>query len=368
MNPSIQFGCQRVVIKVGSNLISPAGTGCRTQDLLAVAQFIIQLRENGKQVILVSSGSVAAGKNAIAHNRIATMAEKQAMAAVGQMRMMANWGRLFDFPCAQLLLTHQDMADRQRYLNAKNTLRELLDNDVLPIVNENDTVATEELKFGDNDNLAAQVALLSEADTLIICTDVDGVFDANPATHPQARLIPYIEQVSDDILRLGGQSSSSVGTGGMQTKLLAARKASGQGVQTIILNGKDQESFSALQQRKLSGTYIAPARSMASAKKHWLAQVLHAKGQVMVDDGAFRAIVNNGASLLPAGIIGVGGHFNSGEPVELVYDERVFARGLSAYNSAELQQIAGRQSQQISQLLGYQGADVALHRDDLVLL
>ena len=363
-----QFAWQRVVIKVGSALISPDGNGCKTEHLLAIARFIIAARHQDKQVILVSSGSVAAGRNAIAHHAPLSLAGKQAMAAVGQTRMMANWARLFDFPCAQILLTHQDIASRARYLNIKNTLRELLDNGVLPIVNENDTVATEELKFGDNDNLAAQVALVADADTLVICTDVEGVFDKDPRSHSDARLLAELTQITESTLAMAGGSNSGVGTGGMLSKLQAAQKASAQGIQTFICNGQNEQALAALARGQTAGTRVLPQQSIASAKKHWLKHSLKAQGQILIDEGAHNALKERGASLLPAGIIGVEGKFNAGDAVDVCLGKQLVARGLSAYSSAELQQIKGLHSQRIATVLGYSQQAVALHRDDLVLL
>ncbi|MDN4502357.1 glutamate 5-kinase [Alteromonadaceae bacterium BrNp21-10] len=358
----------RAVIKVGSALIAPEGNGCRTEHLLALARFIIQSRENGKEVILVSSGSVAAGRNAIAHGSHVSIAEKQAMAAIGQTRMMANWARLFDFPCAQMLLTHDDMGNRQRYLNIKNTLRELLKNNVLPIINENDTVATQELKFGDNDNLAALVAMVADADTLMICTDVDGLYTANPKTDSSAQLIPRVEKIDNAVMQLAGSVGSSVGTGGMQTKLQAAQKACQQGIQTLIINGHSSVAFEQLYKGQIAGTLFDPLQSRTKAKKHWLKHSLKSKGNVVVDEGAYQAISQRGASLLPAGIVAVNGQFDAGDAVNIEYNGDVFAKGLSLYTAADLQRVKGQKSEAIESILGFSHPDAVLHRDDLVLL
>lgn len=363
-----EFNWQRAVIKVGSALIAPQGDGCKTEYLLALARFIIQSRANGKEIVLVSSGSVAAGRNAIGFNGHTSIAEKQAMAAVGQTRMMANWARLFDFPCAQILLTHDDIGHRQRFLNIKNTLRELLKNDVLPIINENDSVVTDELKFGDNDNLASLVAMVADAETLIICTDVDGLYDADPKVNPQAKLIKKVERIEPAILQLAGSTRSLVGTGGMQSKLQAANKACQQGIQTLIINGRNSDVFTQLGLGQNPGTLFMPAQSYRKAKKHWLKNSLKAKGKITVDRGAYQAITDRGASLLPAGISVVEGRFEAGDAVEIRFEDNLFAIGLALYSATELKKIRGEKSTAIETLLGYHSQDVAIHRDDLVVL
>ncbi|GAA0359602.1 glutamate 5-kinase [Bowmanella denitrificans] len=362
------FTWQRAVIKVGSALIAPDGQGCRTEHLLALAQFINASRRQGKEVVLVSSGAVAAGRNAMPIDGKPTLAQKQAMAAVGQTRMMANWARLFDFPTAQILLTHGDIRDRDRYLNIKSTLRELLAHQIIPIVNENDSVATEELKFGDNDNLGALVALVAEADTLMICTDVDGLYDADPRKNPGAQLLTSVSDVSRDIMALAGGSGSTVGTGGMLTKLQAAKKASANGIQTLIVNGHKTSSYAALGQGQVPGTLFHPALSRSKAKKQWLRHSLKAKGKLQIDSGARQALVTRGASLLPVGILSVEGHFAAGDALEIWHDSELLAIGLSLFDADDLTSIKGAQSQQVEALLGYASHDVAIHRDDLVLL
>ena len=363
-----KFNWQRAVIKVGSALIAPDGAGCRTEYLLALAQFINASRRQGKELVLVSSGAVAAGRNAMSAEQKPTLAQKQAMAAVGQTRMMANWARLFDFPTAQILLTHGDIRDRDRYLNIKSTIRELLAHQILPIVNENDSVATEELKFGDNDNLGALVALVADADTLIICTDVDGLYDADPRSNPQARLLTSVESVSKEIMALAGGSGSSVGTGGMQTKLQAAQKASANGIQTLIVNGYKAAAFEALSKGLVPGTLFSPALSRSGAKKQWLRHSLKAKGKIHIDAGAKQALIQRGASLLPVGVSSVEGQFAAGDAVEVCFENDLLAIGLSLFSASELSKIKGLQSQQLETVLGYAGHEEVVHRDDLVLL
>jgi glutamate 5-kinase len=366
-NNNVSFSWQRAVIKVGSALIAPDGEGCKTACLLALAQFVNESRAAGKEIILVSSGAVAAGRNAFSLAHPPSLSEKQAMAAVGQTRMMANWARLFDTPTAQILLTHGDIRNRDHYLNIKGTIRELLAHGMLPVVNENDSVATDELKFGDNDNLAALVALVAEADTLLICTDVDGLYDADPRTNNNAQLIKRVDKIDRRIMNLAGGAGSVVGTGGMQTKLQAARKASHNGIQTLIANGFRAQTFSLLAQGLVPGTLFKPPLSRSSAKKNWLMHSLRAKGRLVIDQGAATALCRNGASLLPVGVVKVEGEFRAGEAVEIVLGQETLAIGLCQYDAPTLTQIAGLNSQQIEQRLGYSSYTVAVHRDDLVL-
>ena len=359
---------QRAVIKVGSALIAPDGKGCSSQYLLPIAQFICDSRAQGKEVILVSSGSVAAGRNKIAYKHHPSIAEKQAMAAIGQTHMMANWARLFDFDCAQILLTADDLHHRTRYVNIKNTLRELLRNGALPIVNENDTVAINELKVGDNDNLAAYTALVSRADTLIICSDIDGLYDADPRQNSQAKFIPIVHKIDQQIHDLAGGAGTSVGTGGMRTKIQAAEKCAKSGIQTLIVNGRNPDVFKQLGQGKQAGTLFVPSKNRDSARTQWLRHTLRSKGTLVIDDGAEQALIRKGASLLPSGITSVLGAFKAGEAVDIRFKDQIIAKGLTLYSNSELVQIKGLRSDKISELLGYSSGEVIIHRDDMVLL
>lgn len=363
-----QFSWQRAVIKIGSALIAPDGNQCQAKFLLPIARFITASREAGKEVIVVSSGSVAAGRSKVRLNHPASIAEKQAMAAIGQMQMMANWQRFFDFPCAQVLLTADDLHDRTRYVNIKNTLRELLKHQALPVVNENDTVAVNELKVGDNDNLAAYTALVAEADTLIICSDIDGLYTADPRKDASATLIPEVESINDSIYALAGGAGSSVGTGGMRTKIEAADKCTQSGIQTVIVNGRSGHVFDALLEGHVSGTLFHATQSGNTARRLWLTHTLKTRGVIDVDEGARSAIEQKGASLLPSGIHSVSGRFRPGDAVEIRCQEQVIAKGLSLYSDTELNQIKGMKSQQIRDALGYDCSEVVVHRDDLVLL
>lgn len=359
---------QRAVIKVGSALIAPDGEQVSGQYVLPIAKFINDAKAQGKEVILVSSGSVAAGRAIInSHDLGATIAEKQAMAAVGQARMMANWQRFFDFDCAQLLITHGDLRDRRRYVNIKNTVRELLANQVLPIFNENDTVATQELKVGDNDNLAAMVALVCEADALFICSDIDGLYDSDPKANPDAKLLPVVNEVNEDIYRLAGGTTNKIATGGMKTKLEAAEKTTTNGIHTFIVNGKKDTVFNQLIQGEQSGTWFKAVEQKDNAKKQWLKHTLKSSGNITVDAGAAKAINATGASLLAKGIVSVDGEFMRGDAVDIIVNGKAIGRGLVQYTHNELTLIAGKDSNEFEQLLGFKHKNEIIHRDDFVL-
>lgn len=362
-----EFQWHRAVIKIGSALIAPDGQRCSAQFLLAIAKFITDSRRQGKEIVLVSSGSVAAGRSSVPVTHQPTIAEKQAMAAIGQSQMMANWARFFDFPCAQILLTYDDLRDRTRYVNIKNTLRELLKHQALPIVNENDSVAVNEIKVGDNDNLAAYTALVAQADTLIICSDIDGLYDADPRKHPEARLIPEVAQITAEIHSLAGGAGTVVGTGGMVTKLQAAQKCAQSGIQTLIVNGRSSTTFDALAVGNCPGTLVRASASPEGARAQWLRHTLSAKGALEVDSGAANALLHHGASLLPSGVQQVTGGFRSGDAVNIEYDKKVIAKGLSLYSAEEMKLISGVKSQKIQSLLGYTLGEAVVHRDDLIL-
>ncbi|MCU4675898.1 glutamate 5-kinase [Catenovulum sp. 2E275] len=363
------FNWHRAVIKVGSALIAPQGKDCTGQFLLPIARYISECRQQGKEIVIVSSGSVAAGRSLINHSEVPSIAEKQAMAAVGQTRMMANWARFFDFPCAQILITHDDLADRRRYVNIKNTIRELLNNGILPIVNENDSVATQEIKVGDNDNLAAMVSQVADADLLVICSDIDGLYTADPRSNPNAEFIETVDLVDESIYALAGGTTNKIATGGMRTKIEAAEKATFNGVHTLIVNGRKGQVFDKLLQNEQQGTWFKRQATPKKARKHWLQYTLKSQGSITLDKGAENAVLNKGASLLSIGITQVQGAFQKGDAVNLLDQKgQVIAKGISQYSQLELTKIQGKQSQQIVDILGYCPSDVIIHRDDLVIL
>ncbi len=359
---------QRAVLKIGSALVAPDGNGCSGEYVLNIARFITESRKLGKEIILVSSGSVAAGRSYIQVKHQPTIAEKQAMAAIGQSQMMANWARFFDFPCAQILLTSGDLRDRTRYVNIKNTLRELLKHRALPIVNENDSVAVNEIKVGDNDNLAAYTALVAQADTLIICSDIDGLYTADPRKDSNASLIPEVEEITPDIHALAGGAGSKVGTGGMRTKLQAAEKCTSSGIQTLIVNGYNSQVFEQLLQQANPGTLFHAQASPKRARSQWLRHALPAAGSIEIDEGAKRALTQRGASLLPSGVVQVEGHFRTGEAVTVHCQGDPVAKGLALYSATDLAQIKGLKSDKIEATLGFTLGEAVIHRDDLVLI
>lgn len=361
----------RAVIKVGSALISPDADGCSGKYVEAIANFINQCQKEHKEIILVSSGSVAAGRKLIQHGSpTLSIPTKQAMAAVGQSQMMANWQRYISQPCSQLLITHGDLKDRERYINIKNTIRILLENNIVPIINENDTVATEELKVGDNDNLAALVALVCEADSLFILSDIDGVYNADPRSKPDAIMLPEIAKITEEIYAMAGATTNVIATGGMKTKIQAADKATENGIDTYIINGSDPAVFEKLLQGINPGTHFMAQQATTKAKQQWLKHTLKSNGKLKLDAGACTALINKGASLLPSGIKEVLGFFSAGDSIDIINAEnnQVIAKGICQYNSRDLDKIKGSKSNQIDGILGYCSSKVIVHRDDMVIV
>jgi glutamate 5-kinase len=362
---------KRVVIKVGSSLVSPDKNGCSGRYTLAIARFVTKCLQEKKEVILVSSGSVAAGRHLIQHgSSIPSIPTKQAMAAVGQMKMMANWQRFFDVPCSQLLITHGDLKDRERYINIKNTLRILLANGIIPVVNENDTVATEELKVGDNDNLAALVALVSEADCLLILSDIDGVYNKDPRNNDDAEMLCEISEITDAIYAMAGTTNNPIATGGMKTKIQAAEKAVENGIDTYILNGSNSQVFDKILAGENPGTHFLANKEVSKAKKHWLKHTLKSQGQLLLDNGAVNALTNNGASLLPSGVLSITGEFLAGESLDIIdaNTKVIIAKGIGQYNHQDLFRIKGENTDQIQNILGFCSSKVIVHRDDMVIM
>ena len=360
---------RRTVLKVGSNLLAADGGGLTPRYAAALADFIQASHAAGREVVLVSSGAVAAGRAQLrAHAQAGgDLAAKQALAALGQAPMIALWQSLIPRPVAQLLLTHDDLRNRRRYLNARATLRELLALDVLPVVNENDTVAVDELKLGDNDNLAAIVAALIDADLLLIASDIDALYTADPRRDPTAVPLDRVDALTADVLAMAGGSGSAVGTGGMRTKLEAAAKASAAGIPTALFSGREQETVAALAQGQLRGTFFASARTRMQARKYWLRHAPAASGQLQVDAGAERALASGRASLLPGGVTMVSGEFQRGDLVEIAGPSgHPIARGISQYGAGEVKRLCGHHSRDIDALLGYSYGAEIVHRDDLV--
>ena len=361
----------RAVIKVGSALVAPTQEGCSGKYTLAIAQFITKCQQQGKEIILVSSGGVAAGRSLIQHGSPKlSLSTKKAMSSVGQMQMMANWQRFFDIPCSQILITQEDLADRRRFISIKHTIRIQLDNGILPIVNENDTIASTSSTVGDNDNLAALVAQVCEADSLFILSDIDGVFTKDPNVHDDAVLIPEIEEITEEIYDMAGVSRNPLATGGMKTKIQAAEKAIENGINTYIINGTRSEVFASLLQEINPGTRFSADKDIITAKKHWLKHSLRSHGKIYLDAGAVNALINKGASLLPSGITSVIRKFEAGDSVDLIdaKSKKLIAKGISLYNHNDLKRIMGKQSDEIDSILGHDQGDVVVHRDDMVIL
>ncbi|HUQ07120.1 MAG TPA: glutamate 5-kinase [Kofleriaceae bacterium] len=358
---------RRVVVKIGSRLLaeSPAGRPA------AVADQIIELRQRGVEVVVVSSGAIAMGVRALRlHARPHDLPGLQAAAAVGQSRLMQHWEHAFaphDVLIGQVLLTHDDLGDRRRFLSARLTLRALLDQKVVPIINENDTVAVEEIKFGDNDQLAALVSSLVSADALIILTDVDGVWDEH------GKRIPVVRDVEREAAPVAGKSKTDgVGSGGMASKVQSAKMVTRLGIPAVVAPGREPRILCDVLAGADRGTVFLPgssANARVSRRKHWIAYGPKPTGRIVVDDGARRALLEAGKSLLPRGITAVDGEFDAGETVSVIAaDGTELARGLAAYDAAALRRIRGLHSSDFEATLGYRSLDEAIHRDDLVLL
>ncbi|HZV63852.1 MAG TPA: glutamate 5-kinase [Telluria sp.] len=363
----------RVIIKVGSSLVTNDGRGLDHAAIARWAAQIAALRALGKQVVLVSSGAIAEGMLRLGFDRRPTdIHELQACAAVGQMGLAQIYESSFrahGLGTAQVLLTHADLADRERYLNARSTLTTLLRLGVVPIINENDTVVTDEIKFGDNDTLGALVANLIEADALIILTDQHGLFSADPRKDPAARLIAEGNAGDPALEAMAGGAGSSIGRGGMLTKILAAKRAAGSGAHTIIAWGRDSDVLTRLAAGEAIGTQLTAQTGPLKARKQWMADHLHTVGKVVLDQGAVQKLAKEGKSLLPIGVIAVQGEFGRGAVITcLAEDGTPIARGLSNYTSGEARRIMRRPSAEIEGILGFLEGPELIHRDNLVLL
>ena len=361
-----------LVVKVGSSLVTAEGRGIDQQALAQWAAQIAQLNKRGVQVIFVSSGAIAEGIKRLGWpRRPKALNELQAAAAVGQMGIAQAYENAFaphNINTAQILLTHEDLSNRTRYLNARSTLRTLLAHGIVPIINENDTVTTDEIKLGDNDTLGALVTNLVEADALVILTDQQGLYDSDPRKNPQARLINRIAAEHPDLESMAGGVGSSVGTGGMYTKVTAAKRAALSGAATVVASGREPDVLVRLIQGDAVGTLFTSEHSRINARKQWLLGQVQLSGRVVVDEGAARAVAEQHASLLPVGCVRAEGHFYRGEVVAVVDGGgKEIARGLANYNSSETAKILRTPSAQIERKLGYVMEDELIHRDNMAL-
>lgn len=365
--------CKRIVVKVGSSLVTNQGAGLDHDALGNWARQIATLCAQGKEVILVSSGAIAEGMQRLGwQSRPSSVHDLQAAAAVGQMGLVQAYEsgfRKHDLHAAQVLLTHADLANRERYLNARSTLSTLLRLGVIPIINENDTVVTDEIKFGDNDTLGALVTNLVEADVLVILTDQPGLYTADPRKAPEAELVCEAVAGDPSLERMASGAGSHIGRGGMITKVLAARRAARSGAHTVIASGHERDVLLRLLQGEAIGTLLTAETEPLVARKQWLADHLQVSGQLVLDAGAVKALRVDGKSLLPIGIREVRGHFGRGAVVACLDESgQDIARGLTNYDADEARRIAGHPSKEMAALLGYGGDAELIHRDNLVLL
>jgi glutamate 5-kinase len=364
---------KRVVVKVGSAILT-GENGINKQVVDNLAKEISFLHSSGREVILITSGAVAAGKRKIhiSDDLELTIKQKQALAAIGQSSLMHDYDEAFagyGKNIAQILLTHSDLANRKRYLNVRNTILTLFKYGVIPVINENDTVSTEELKFSDNDNLGALVANLIEADMFICLTDVDALYDRNPLIDPQAKAIYTVAEVTDEILAMAGNSKSVLGTGGMRSKIQAAKMVSAGGGSSFIGPGRQTDILKHLFSGEIVGTFFLPRKEKMQSRKRWIAYVLKPKGKLVLDQGACSAITKNGKSLLPSGVVEVDGQFGVGDPVRCAdLQNNPVAVGLTNFSSDDLRKIKGMHSGRIEKVLGTKESDEVMHRDNLVIL
>ncbi|MFM8391808.1 MAG: glutamate 5-kinase [Methylophilaceae bacterium] len=362
-----------IVIKVGSSLVTNNGEGLDRQAIAAWAEQIAALNKMGRQIVLVSSGAVAEGMQRLGlRKRPTAVNELQAAAAVGQMGLVQMYESCFSqhgLHTAQVLLTHDDLSDRKRYLNARSTLRTLLSLGVIPIINENDTVVTDEIRFGDNDTLGSLVANLIEADVLVILTDQSGLYSADPRKDKQAVLIQQALAGDAELEKMAGGAGSAVGTGGMLTKILAAKRAARSGAGTIIASGREPEVLLKLAQGQSIGTHLRAGQGKLQAKQQWMADHLRVAGKVTLDAGAVKVLRDQGKSLLPVGVVKVEGNFERGDVVACLDEQgQEVARGLVNYSAAETARILRTPSNEIAQILGYVDESELIHRDNLILM
>ncbi|MCK9196749.1 MAG: glutamate 5-kinase [Syntrophales bacterium] len=362
---------KKVLIKVGSAVL----TGDNGLDLNIIEQLVddmVDLKKRGYHIVIVTSGAIASGKHRMGINgSLKSMPQKQAAAAIGQGRLMRVYSNAFGkhgIYVAQILLTMSDLTDRKRFLNIRNTLTTLMEWGVIPIINENDTVAVDEIKFGDNDQLAAMIANITETHLLINLTNTDGLYDRNPNRSKKAKVIPIVSEISDVIEQAATDETSDVGSGGMKSKVLAAKKVTAFGIPYIIAAGKEKGILRDLCAGKERGTLFLPMKEHLNSRKYWIAFTLRSRGKLTVDDGAKKALIEEGKSLLPSGVVDVEGDFHVGDPVLcLDVGGKILAKGLTNYGAEEVRKIMGLKTSKIQQVLGYKDYDEVIHRDNMAV-
>lgn len=363
---------KRIVVKIGSSIITNESDVIDEAFLDSLAKQVLHLTKKGKEIVIVSSGAVAAGMMVLKlKEKPKKISEKQAVAACGQGYLIHKYSEIFaryGLIVAQILLTSEDIAARSRYLNAKNTLENLISRKIIPIINENDTVVTKEIKLGDNDNLSAEVACIIEADLLIILSDVEGFYDKDPREHNDAKVITTIQNIDKYLKKASNKAGSNVGTGGIYTKLEAAKKTIVVGIPTVLTRGREANILLKVLDGKDVGTLFCPGEKKISHKKYFIAFNVKPKGKLFIDKGAMEAIAKKGKSLLPSGIQNVVGNFKAGDVVDIIYNKEVIARGLINYNLLEVEKIKGEHTSEIEKILGYRYDDEVVHRNNMVLV
>jgi glutamate 5-kinase len=364
---------KRIVIKIGTSVLTGGTRYLDRPHMVELSRQFAELQHQGKEIIVCSSGAIAFGRERLGFPDLpSTLSNKQMLAAVGQSRLMQMWERYFDIyglHVGQILLTRQDVEHRGRFLNARDTLSVLIERKIVPIVNENDAVTTAEIKVGDNDNLSALVAILTDADLLLLLSDQPGLFTADPRDRPDAQLIPEVRTIDETLRNLAGGSVSGLGVGGMSTKLQAADVARRAGTDVIIASGHAPEVIIRAASGEKIGTHFPALENPLESRKRWILAGPKPSGAIMIDTGAEKALCDHGRSLLPAGMISIRGEFQRGDTIMIVNTaDRLLARGISRYSSHDLNQIAGLQSDEIESRLGYMYGPVVVHRNDLILL
>jgi len=361
-----------IVVKLGTSVLTGNGYHLDTRHMVELVRQCALMMEQGHKIILVSSGAIAAGRSQLVNHNSNSDYDKDVLAAVGQSNLIQTWQTLFNLyniPVGQMLLTRADLEDRERYLRAKHTLSALINHNILPIVNENDAVCIEEIKVGDNDNLSALTAILAKADELYLLTDQPGLFSSDPRKNKDAQLITTVDKIDDKLKSIAGDSGSDVGTGGMATKLQAAEIATRSGVEVIIAKGREPNVITDLVNNKPVGTRFKVMDDIVEGRKQWILAGPASSGSLVVDDGAQKALLTTGSSLLAKGVLSISGEFNSSSLIEIKNtNNETIARGITSYNSTDLLKIKGLHSEDIKTKLGFINGTAIIHRDDLVII